>query len=292
MKGMRKMRVRKTKAWINGKLRDAGSSSVSVFDRGFLYGDGVFETMRSYGGAVFRIDEHLERLFRGLKVTGIRAPYPKKSLRDAVSGCLSANGLKDAYIRLTVTRGEGRFGLNYSDRFSPNVVIVAKKFGEYPAKMYARGITAAVVSIRRNEMSPASRIKSLNFLDNILARLEAKARRADEAILMNTKGYVAEASTSNIFLAKGGVLITPSPDSGILAGVTRKAVIEIAGKVRIRVKEKPVSRGELLSADEVFLTSSLIEILPVVRIDSRKVGPGSPGPLANLLRSLYRRIQM
>lgn len=277
------------KAWINGRLLDIDNAKVSIFDRGFLYGDGLFETMRSYAGMVFKIDEHLARLFSSLKIMKIKPPYTKKYIKSVIYKSLHINGLSSAYIRLAITRGEGRFGLSYSDKFNPNVVIVTKEFGEYPENMYFNGISAKVVNIRQNQFSPVSKIKSLNFLNNILARLDAKDDDFDEAILMNTKGYIAEGSTSNIFLVKGNSLITPTLDTGILAGVTRGIIVEIARNLRIKVREKFVTYRELLKADEVFLTNSLIEVLPVTRMDSKDISDGNVGDLTKLLRISYQK---
>jgi branched-chain amino acid aminotransferase len=277
------------KIWINGKFVPSKDARISVFDRGFMYGDGAFETMRAYAGKAFRLDEHLERLYASLKAMGIKPLYDRGELRDIIYRCLAVNRLKSAYIKLTVTRGEGRFGIHYSDLFRPNTVVVAKEFGEYPPQMYSKGISAAVVDIRQNEHSLVSRMKTLNFLNYILARFEAKAAGADEAILVNTKGCVAEAATSNIFLVRSGALITPSADSGILPGIARRTVMEMARSMRIRVAERRVAERELYSADEIFLTNSLVEVLPVTRIARQKVGGGSPGELTKLLHISYQK---
>lgn len=279
----------KYKIWMNGKLVDIDKAKVSIFDRGFMYGDGVFETMRAYAGTIFRLDEHFERLFRSLKAAGFKSPYTKKYLANAIYRTVRANKLKSAYVRLAITRGEGRFGIEYKDKFTPNVVIVAKEFGPYPEWMFRKGISACVVGIRQNECSPLSGIKSFNYLNSILARLEAKRKGFDEAILANTKGNIAEATTSNIFLVRRGVLITPSLESGILPGVTRAVIMKISAKLRIPVREKTVSRKELLSADEVFLTNSLAEVLPVTKIDGKCIGLGLPGETTKLLHISYQR---
>lgn len=273
---------------MNGRIVDGKSARVSVFDRGFLYGDGAFETMRSYDGTVFRIDKHLDRLFRSLKRLAIRYPHPKKYLKDAVYRTLSANGLKDAYIRLTVTRGEGRIGMYHKDRFRPNAVIVARGFYGYPAKVEKGGVSAKIIDFVQNESSFLSSIKSLNFLGYITARMRAQAAGYDEAILTNTKGDIAEAATSNIFFVRNGRLVTPGAESGILEGVTRKTVLEIAKRSKIRVSERRVTASELLKADEVFLTNSLAEVIPVTSVDSRKIGGGRVGDMTVFLRALYR----
>jgi len=277
------------KVWINGKLVDIDKAKVSIFDRGFLYGDGVFETMRSYAGTVFKLDAHLNRLHISLDVLGIRPPCARKRLEDAVYRTLRANALKSAYIKLTVTRGEGRFGISHKDAFRPNTMIVAKDFEGYPAWMFLKGISAKVTGNRQNDLSVLSRVKSLNFLGYIMARFEAQDMGYDEAILANTKGHIAEAATSNIFLVRKGVLITPSLLAGILPGITRATVIGIARKLGLPVREKAVTHGELVSADEVFLTNSLAEVLPVTRVDGRCIGKGRPGDITKLLHISYQK---
>lgn len=279
-----------TRIWINKRFVDIDKAKISVFDRSFLYGDGVFETMRSYQGAVFKLNEHLNRLFASLKIIRIKTPYSKAQIRNAVYKTLKANKLKDAYIRVAITRGEGRFGISYKDRLVPNVIIVAKRFGGYPGWMYSRGIRANVSKIRQNEHSPLSRIKSSNFLHYILARSYAKEKGYDEAILMNTAGFLACAATSNIFLVKNNMVITPGLDSGVLAGITRGVIIKIAGGTKFRVMEKTVSYRELVNADEVFLTNSLAEVIPVVKIDSGKIGTGMPGRVTRLLHLAFKNV--
>ena len=276
------------KIWINGKLADAASASISVFDRGFMYGDGVFETMRSYAGKIFKIDEHLDRLKRALNIIKIRLPCSKKYLKNAIYKSLSVNRLSGAYIKVVVTRGEGRFGISHLDYFIPNIVIVAKDFEGYPDWMFNRGLRAKIAGVQ-NEQSTISKIKSLNYLPHILARFEAKGGGFDEAILTNTKGYITEAATSNIFLVKKNNIITPSIDSGILPGITRGVVIRIAKRLEFKVRERSVSRRELLNADEIFLTNSLAEVLPVIKVDSKIIGSGLVGDTTKLLRISYQK---
>jgi len=281
--------MNKPKVWINGKFVDMVDAKVSIFDRGFLYGDGVFETMRSYAGVIFRLEEHLDRLFDALSLLKIKAAYSKKYLTDAVYENLSVNGLKSANIRISVTRGEGILGIGYRDEFVPNTVIVTKELREYPDWMYLKGISAKVVDVRQNEHSPVPKIKSLNFLNYILARQSAKEKGFDEAILMNTTNYIAEASTSNIFLVKRSRIITPSQDSGLLSGITRGVIIKIAKRLRLDIEEDKIPYVELLGADEVFLTNSLVEVLPVTKLDSKKVGKGIPGEITKLLHVSYQK---
>jgi branched-chain amino acid aminotransferase len=275
--------------WINGRFYAASRAKVSVFDRGFMYGDGVFETMRSYAGTVFGLDEHLRRLETSLGVLGIRAPYTKRAFAAAVYDALEANRLRNAYIKVAVTRGEGRFGIGYKDAFRPNVVIVAKDFEGYPEWMFEKGISASAAGIRQNERSVLSRVKSLNFLVYILARFEAKDMGYDEAILLNGAGRVTDAATSNIFIVRSGTLATPPLLEGALPGITRARVISIARRIGIGVRERPVRYAELAVADEVFLTNSLAEILPVTRIGPARVGAGMPGEITKLLRVSYQK---
>jgi len=277
------------KVWINKKLLDTDKARISVFDRGFMYGDGVFETMRGYDGVVFKIDRHVDRLFNSLKTARFSSPYSKEYLVREVYRVMHINNLKSAYIRVIMTRGEGRFGMEYRDEFKPNTVIIAKEFRGYPERMYTDGIAAGIVGIRRNELSPTSGIKSLNFLDNILARFEARDKGFDEAIIANSKGHIAEAATSNIFMVKGSGLVTPSLESGILPGVTRSVIMQIARRMKIFVKEMAVTCRELMNSEEVFLTNSLSEVLPIVSIDRKKIGRGVPGELTKLLHRSYRK---
>ncbi len=277
-------------AWINGRFIDEAKAKISIFDRGFMYGDGIFETMRSYAGVVFKIDRHLKRFFDGLRIARIKPSYATKGyLKGIIYEILRKNRLKSAYIRLSMTRGEGRFQLESSNRFKPNIVLVAKEFGEYPDWMYSNGISAKVVGLRQNEGSALAGIKSLNFLNNILSRLEAKEGGFDDAILLNTKGHVAEGVTANIFIVKGDRLSTPSLESGALPGITRGVVIETARRLGINVKEAIIRRRELRDADEVFFTNSLVEVLPVVKIDSRKIGKGKVGDMTKLIRIAYQK---
>ena len=277
------------KIWINGRFVDEDRAKVSVNDRGFMYGDGVFETMRSYAGVVFKLDEHLKRLYTSVDVLGIRPPCPKKRLEAVVYGALRANRLDGAYIKVVVTRGEGRFGIGYEDKFMPTLVVVAKEFEGYPGWMFDRGISAAVAGIRQNEYSVLSRVKSLNFLGYILARFEAKDMGYDEAILANTKGRIVEAATSNIFLVKNGALATPPVLDGALPGIERSVVVGIAGRLGIAVRQRAVAAADLERADEIFLTNSLAEVLPVTGIGPRRVGSGSPGEITKLLRICYQK---
>lgn len=282
--------MKEPKVWMNGRFVAASKAAVPLSDRAFLYGDGVFETMRAYAGIVFRLDAHLDRLFDSLKAIYIKPPFSKEYIKDRTRRTVIMNGLKSAYVRLTVTRGAGMSGIDIRPGSRPDAVIVARELEEYPRHVYERGISACVArSTRQNECSPVSRIKSLNYLNYIMARAEARKRGCGEAIIRNTAGNIAECSASNIFIVKNGRLITPSVDSGILSGVTRGAVIDIARRLRIKVIEKAVTREELTGCDEAFLTSSIAEIIPITMIDSKKVGSGRPGELTRLFRISYQK---
>lgn len=277
------------KIWINGRFVDEETAKVSVFDRGFLYGDGVFETMKAYGGVVFKLDEHLDRLFRALKAVRIEPPSGKDHFKGLVKRLLKINGLESAYVRLAVTRGRGGFGIGYRDDLKAGAVLVAKDFKPYPKWMHARGIRAKVVDVRQNDRSPLCGIKSMNYLNYIVARFHAKEAGFDEAILTNTRGFVTEAATSNIFLVIRKRLVTPSLDSGILPGIARAVILEIAGRLKLKVSQRGVRPQELLKADEIFLTNSLAEVLPVTGIGSKRVGSGKPGELTRLLATSYQK---
>lgn len=277
--------------YINGTLVSQEEARVSIFDRGFLYGDGLFETMRSYSGQVFRLEHHLSRLFSALKILNISIPFNPLQLKKAVYYTLKANNLNEAYIRLAISRGEGSLGPNPAGCVSPNVIIIAKNFEPYPAISYEGGLKAVVVSTRQNAASPLSQMKSANFLNYILARMEATSKGVDEGILLNTEGYVAEATTSNIFIVKDRTLSTPSEGSGILPGITRQAILEISSSTGIiKAFEKKVVLDELFESQECFLTNTLMEIMPLVEIDGIPIGNGKPGPLTIKLHQAYQEL--
>lgn len=278
------------KVYINGRMVGERMAAVSVFDRSFLYGDCAFETMRSYGGAIFRLDDHIERLLGSLEILRIGHSVPRKALKSACETALASNRLREAYVRIAVTRGQGRIGISHKDTFRPNVVVIAKPFEGYPARMHQKGISVAVADTTVNERSPLCRAKSANFMPYILARQEAQSKGFDDAILLNTRGDVAEGATSNLFIFGGGSLITPSVESGALAGITRREVIGIAGRMGLRVKERRMAPSELKTADEVFFTNSLAEVLPVVRIGPSGIGPGRPGLITRLIHSAYKSL--
>lgn len=276
--------------YINDKIVNRDKAAVSAFDRGLLYGYGLFETMRSYGGAVFRLDRHLNRLTRSAEAIGLAPALDVPQLAFAVAQTLDANGIADARIRLTVTAGQGGRALSLPASGPLTVMIAVEELALPSPDVYSKGLSACIVSIRRNSGSPLSRMKTIGFMDNILARDEASRKGADEAILLNERGRVVECSTSNIFIVESGGLVTPPLDSGILSGVTREAVIELASQIGIEVKEETVAIERLLLADEVFITNSIIELMPVVSIDGRAVGAGGPGEMTRRLMSAYREL--
>ncbi|MBI5755445.1 MAG: branched-chain-amino-acid transaminase [Nitrospirae bacterium] len=275
--------------FMSGSLVPQDQAKVSVLDRGFLYGDGVFETLRAYSGAIFHCNDHLDRLFHSAEAIYLQIPFTRDYLIEALYKTLEANGLKDAYLRLSVTRGVSEPGLDIEGCPSPTVTIIAKGFSGYPEGLYKTGIGAAVVNTRRipaSALNPA--VKSLNFLNNIMARVEAKRLNAAEAIMLNMEGYVAEGTVSNIFIVKDGVVKTPLLSVGILNGVTRSVVIKLACKNNIPLTEQPFYPEELYSADECFVTSTLYEVMPVTSITDTPVGNGQPGVITRKMFELFR----
>jgi len=278
------------KVWLNGELVDRDKATVSVFDHGLLYGDGVFEGIRSYGGKVFRLEKHVRRLFDSANGIRLQMPLSRKEVAKAVEGTLKANGLKDAYIRLVVTRGEGTLGLDPNRCPKPNMFIITDKIALYPQELYENGldiITAATMRNHPNAVNP--RLKSLNYLNNILAKIEAIDAGTLEAVMLNHLGYVAECTGDNIFIVREGVVFTPPIAAGILEGITRDEIIDIAGKAKIRVREENLTRQDLYVADECFLTGTAAEVVPVVRIDRRAIGQGHPGPITKRLAKEFHR---
>jgi branched-chain amino acid aminotransferase len=280
-----------TKVWLNGKLVDREDAKISVFDHGLLYGDGVFEGIRSYGGKVFRLKEHIRRLFDSANGIRLEIPLAADELAKAIADTLQANGLKDAYIRVVVTRGVGTLGLDPNRCQSPTVFIITDKIELYPPKLYENGleiITAATMRNHPNAVNP--RLKSLNYLNNILAKIEAIDAGTLEAVMLNHQGFVAECTGDNLFIVRDGVLFTPPIAAGILEGITRDEIIAIAEDFGIKVREENLTRHDLYVANECFLTGTAAEVVPVVRIDKRTIGDGHPGPVTKrLLEEFHRR---
>jgi branched-chain amino acid aminotransferase len=277
--------------YLNGEFVPKAEAKISVFDHGLLYGDGVFEGIRSYNGRVFKLDEHLKRLYNSAKAIRLKIPLNIKEMEEALLETLRRNNLSDAYIRLVVTRGEGDLGLDPDKCPEPTVFIITDKIVLYPKKLYDDGLEIVTAATRRNIPEAINpRIKSLNYLNNILAKLEGKLANALEALMLNAEGYVVECTGDNIFILKDNALITPPIHVGILEGVTRNAVIEIASENGIRVEEKTFTRYELYVADECFLTGTAAEIIPVVKIDGRMIGNGLPGAMTKKLAAEFRKL--
>lgn len=279
------------KVYISGKLFDKDDAKISVYDHGLLYGDGVFEGLRSYSGKVFRLEQHLERLYNSAKAIWLEIPITRDAMAEAVKSTLKANNLEDAYIRLVVTRGAGSLGLDPNRTSDPQVIIITDKITLYPDDLYRNGLEIVTVSTLRNHPAALSpRIKSLNYLNNILAKIEGLQAGCVEALMLNHKGEVAECTGDNIFLVKGGVLLTPPNDAGILEGITREAVIELARKSGREVREIALTKHDVYIADECFLTGTAAEVIPVVKVDSRRIGSGAPGPITVELKERFHEL--
>lgn len=276
--------------YINGELVERTEARVSAFDRGLLYGYGLFETMRSYGGRVFCIDRHLSRLMRSAEMLAIDTALDAAELGRAVYDTVSANKLDDARIRLTVTAGEGERSLSPPTSGSLTIMVVAERLELPKSTAYKNGIRAAIVGGRRNSQSPLSGLKAIGYLESLLARSQAAAAGADEAVMLNERGLVAECSTSNIFIVASGRLLTPSVESGILPGITRDVIMELASGLGVEASECDVAVADLFNAGEAFITNSVIEVLPVVEVDDRPIGPGKPGEVTGRLSRAYKEL--
>ena len=276
------------KIYISGKYYSKEDAKVSVYDHGFLYGDGVFEGMRSYGGKVFRLEQHLERLWASAKAIWLQMPISHEEMAKAVNDTLAANGIKDGYIRLVVTRGAGALGLDPNKCSDPQVIVIADHIQLYPKEMYQNGLEIVTASTIRNHSAALSpRIKSLNYLNNIMAKIEGLQAGCVEALMLNAKGEVAECTGDNIFIVRKGVIQTPPIDAGILEGITREAVIDLAAEMKVPLQQIALTRHDIFIADECFLTGSAAEIIPVVKLDSRVIGDGKPGPLTKKLTERF-----
>jgi branched-chain amino acid aminotransferase len=268
------------KVYITGKLVSKEEATINVYDHGLLYGDGVFEGIRVYGGKVFLHEEHIARLYESALAIRLPIPMSTSEMIDAVEMTVKENGIVDGYIRLVVTRGGGSLGLDIRKTSDPQVIIIADTITLYPEDIYKNGMQLITASTIRNHPGALSaRIKSLNYLNNILAKIEGIDAGSPEALMLNHKGEVAECSGDNIFIVKDGVLKTPGPDAGILEGLTRNAVMTIARESGYEVKECVLLRHDIYIADECFLTGSAAEVVPVVSLDGRDIGEGTPGPV-------------
>jgi len=278
------------KIYLNGQLVDKNNAKISVFDHGFLYGDGAFEGIRSYHRLVFKLNEHMDRLYETAHTLLIDIPLTKQGMSRVIVDTLKANNLNDAYIRVIVSRGEGDLGLDPRKCFGkPNVVIIADKITLYPKELYSKGMEIITVpTIRNNPEALNPQLKSLNYLNNILAKIEANNSGYNEALMMDHQGYVAECTGDNIFIIKHGELSTPS--QGRLKGITRQTVLELAQKGKIPARECLMTRHEIYNADECFLTGTAAEIIPVVKVDGRKIGHAKPGPITKRMIEMFAAV--
>lgn len=274
--------------YLNGSLVPVNQPGISVFDYGFLYGYSLFETMRAYQGRAFAADKHIERLSRSAEI--LKIPLDSAPLKEAIGDTIRANNLNDARVRLTVSIGEGGMVPDPASCGKPTVLIIAGDYQPYPDEVYQKGFSAVVSSIRRNSQSPLSRLKSANYLESMLAKQEAREAGVDEAVCLNEKGYIAEASMSNLFIVVGKTLKTPGVASGILPGITRDIVRELATEMGIEIVEEKIKKEEFYTADEAFLTNSLIEIMPLTEIAGKAIGSGKAGPVTESLAGAYRKL--
>lgn len=274
--------------YIDGQFLPKREAKVSVYDHGLLYGDGVFEGIRVYNGRVFKLDEHIKRLYESAKSVELSVPMSKEDMKKTILETIRRNGLKDAYVRVVVTRGVGDLGLDPRKCPKPSIIIIADRIVVWTEK----SLKAITASTRRNAVTALnSMIKSLNYLNNILAKLEANRAGVSEAIMLNQQGFVCEGTGDNIFIAKDGVLVTPPPSANILVGITRGVVMELAAKEGLKVEERNITIHELYNADEAFLTGTAAEVVPLVELDGRSIGNGEPGPITMKLIEKFNEIK-
>ena len=278
--------------YFNGKIVKKSDARISVFDHGFLYGDGIYETLRAYEGVVFMADEHIERLFRSASLIGLEIRRTRDEIRKAIYRTLRANRQREAYVRISVSRGPGPLGLDPSLCSRPTLVIISNPFRKYPERYYKKGVKIAIVNTRRNFRGALDpRIKSLNFLNNILAKREAIERGAYEAVMLNYMGYVAEGTVSNIFFLKDKALCTPSVGVGILDGITRRIIVEIASDLGIKVRQGRFKRDYIYSADEVFISNTTMEVMPVSEVDDVKIKTGAEKFTGNIHKAYKKKVR-
>jgi branched-chain amino acid aminotransferase len=277
------------KVYLNGQILDAAEATISVLDHGLLYGDGVFEGIRIYGGRIFKLREHIERLYASAKAIMLAIPMPMEEMEQAVRDTVVASGIADGYIRPIVTRGVGCLGIDPMSCEKPSVIIIVGTIQLYPEECYRKGIEIVSLPTRRIPSECLDpRIKSLNYLNNVLAKIEARQAGCKDGVMLNTAGQIAECTADNIFIVKKGELLTPGPQCGALDGITMRTVCEIAGSLSIRWAASVLTRYDLYTADECFLTGTGAELIPVTKIDGRQIGTGEPGPLTAKLISAFR----
>jgi branched-chain amino acid aminotransferase len=283
--------TKESKIYIDGKFLPEKEAKISVFDHGLLYGDGVFEGIRFYNGRVFRLEEHLERLWDSARSICLEIPMTLEEMTKALLETIRQNGLREGYIRLIVTRGVGNLGLNPTQCKNPSVIIIATTIALYPPKVYESGLTVVTCATRRTNpgaLNPA--VKSLNYLNNVMARIEANLAGADEALMLNDAGNVAECTADNVFVIKRGQIFTPPITAGALRGITRSVVFDIAAELGIKIAETDITRHDVFIADECFLTGTAAELIPVIKADGRTIGTGKPGPITARMMERFREM--
>jgi len=283
--------VTEAKIYIDGKFYSETNAKVSVFDHGLLYGDGIFEGIRFYNGRVFRLEQHLERLWNSARSICLDIPMTRQEMTEALLETIRQNHLRDGYVRLVVTRGVGNLGLNPEHCKDPSVIIIVATIALYHEDFYRKGLSIVTVATRRSNpasLNPA--VKSLNYLNNVMARIEANLASADEALMLNDAGNVAECTADNVFIIKHGQIFTPPITAGALQGITRSVVFDIAGEFDIKVTEADFTRHDIFVADECFLTGTAAEIVPVVKADGRIIGNGEPGPITMRIIARFREM--
>jgi len=277
--------------YIDGKFYAQADAKVSVFDHGLLYGDGIFEGIRFYNGRVFRLEEHIDRLWDSARSICLEIPMSKSEMTEVLLETIRKNDLRDGYIRQIVTRGVGNLGLNPAQCERPSVIIIATTVALYPESLYQKGLTVVTVPTRRTNpaaLNPA--VKSLNYLNNVMARIEANLAGADEALMLNDQGHVAECTADNIFVIKRGQIFTPPITAGALRGITRSVAFEIAAELGIKITETDITRHDVFIADECFLTGTAAEVIPVIKADARPIGNGKPGPITTRVIARFREL--
>jgi branched-chain amino acid aminotransferase len=283
--------VKEWKIYIDGKFYSEAEAKISVFDHGLLYGDGIFEGIRFYDGRVFRLEEHLERLWDSAHSICLEVPLSMHEMTEALLETIRQNDLRDGYIRLLVTRGVGNLGLNPAQCKRPSVIIIVATIALYPAEAYQKGLTVVTCATRRTNpgaLNPA--VKSLNYLNNVMARIEANLAGADEALMLNDGGNVAECTADNVFIIKRGHIFTPPITAGALRGITRSVVFEIAAELGLKITETDITRHDVFIADECFLTGTAAEIIPVIKADGRLIATGQPGPISTRMIARFREM--